>query len=86
MPGLPFANLAKQHRVSAPKLGRVTAEALETAMIKAIEKGLPDPILRKGKPRLNIALSVLAPHLFEKLTASCLDLSGPFRATAKARH
>ena len=81
-----FADLAKEHGVTAPKLvGTVAAEALGPAVIEAIEKDLPDPILMKGTPRLNVALSVLAPRFFEKLTA-WLDLSGPFRTAAKAKH
>lgn len=80
-----FADLAKEHGVSAPKMvGTVAAKALGPAVIEAIEKDLPDPILMKGTPRLNVALSVLAPRFFEKLTA-WLDLSGPFRTAAKAK-
>lgn len=80
-----FADMAKQHGVTAPKLvGTVAAEALGPAVIEAIEMDLPDPILMKGTPRMNVALSVLAPRFFEKLTA-WLDLSAPFRTAAKAR-
>ncbi len=79
-----FADMEKQHAVSAPKLvGTVPAERLGPAVIEAIEKDLPDSILMKGTPRLNVAMSVLAPRFFEKLVR-WLNLAGAFRTAAKA--
>lgn len=79
-----FADMEKQHAVTAPKLvGTVPAERLGPAVIEVIEKDLPDSILMKGTPRLNVAMSVLAPRFFEKLV-SWLNLAGAFRTAAKA--
>ena len=79
-----FADMERQHAVTAPKLvGTVPAERLGPAVVEAIEKDLPDAILMKGTPRMNVALSVLAPRFFEKL-AGWLNLAGAFRTAAKA--
>ena len=60
-----FADMAREHGVTAPKLvGTVDAAALGPAVLRAIEQDLPDAILMKGTPRMNVALSVLAPRFF----------------------
>jgi len=80
-----FADMIEQHGVSAPKAaGSIAAERLGPAVIRAIERDLPDLILMPGTPRLNVALSMLLPRVFEKVIA-WLNLAGPFRKIAETR-
>lgn len=80
-----FADMMEHHGVSAPKAaGTIDAEQLGPAVIRAVEKDLPDLILMPGTPRLNVAIGALFPRAFEKVIA-WLDLAGPFRKVANQR-
>lgn len=80
-----FANMMAEHGVQAPKIaGTVDAAELGIAVIRSIEKDLPDLLLMPGAPRLNVALAALWPRFFEKLN-SWLDLSSAFRKIAHAK-
>jgi hypothetical protein len=59
-------------------------ELVGAAVVKAVEKELYEVIVMRATTRLMIALSVLAPRLFERIVGR-LDLAAPFRTVADRR-
>ena len=80
-----YDDMQREHSVSAHKLiGTVNAEEMGPALIRAIEQDLPDVVLMKGTPRLNAALSAVAPRLYERIMA-WMDFGAVFRVVAQRR-
>lgn len=80
-----FADLQTEYGVTAPKAAAaMPVEKVGDAVLKAIEKDLPEVIVMKGPTRLLVAASILAPRLFEKVVRR-LDLAAPFRTVAAGR-
>jgi short-subunit dehydrogenase len=80
-----FADMQNEFGVTAPKVAAAMPAALVgDAVIKAIEKDLPEVIVMRGPTRLSLALSDVAPGLFERIVRR-LDLAAPFRTVAERR-
>ncbi|MGV9797250.1 SDR family NAD(P)-dependent oxidoreductase [Mycobacterium sp. NPDC003449] len=80
-----YTNMKREFGVSAPKAaGEVPIEALGRAVVKAIEKDLPDVIVARGGSRAIAAASIAMPRLMERFALKA-DLAAPFRVVAE-RH
>jgi hypothetical protein len=80
-----FADMQDEFGVTAPKAAAaMPAELLGDAVVRAIEKDLPEVIIMRGPARLSVATSYVAPRLFERVVRR-LDLAAPFRTIADRR-
>ena len=80
-----FADMQSEYGVTAPKAaGAMPVEKVGAAVVKAIEKDLPEAIVMRGPTRVLVASSIVAPRLFERITHR-LDLAAPFRTMADRR-
>ena len=80
-----FEDMKKRHGVTAPaSMGVRQAEEIGPAVIRAIEKNLPDVMLMKGRPRTVAALATLSPRFFERLVKA-VDSGSAFRKIAEDR-
>lgn len=80
-----FADLQTEYGVTAPKAAAaMPVEKVGDAVVKVIEKDLPEAIVMKGPTRVLVAASILAPRIFEKVVKR-LDLAAPFRTVAAGR-
>jgi short-subunit dehydrogenase len=80
-----YEDMHREHSVKAHALlGTVSAEQMGPALLRAIEQDLPDVVLMKGTPRLNAAISAMAPRLFERIMA-WFDFGAVFRTVAQRR-
>ena len=81
-----FADMQSEFGVEAPKAAAaMPAELVGDAVVKAIEKDLPEVIIMRGPTRISLAMSDIAPRLFERIVRK-LDLAAPFRTVADRRH
>jgi short-subunit dehydrogenase len=77
-----FANIQSEFGVAAPKAAKaLPVELVGSAVVKAIEKDLPEITIMPGSPRAMVVAATVAPRLFEKLVRR-LDLAAPFRTIA----
>jgi hypothetical protein len=75
----------RDYGVTAPKtVGSLPVELVSDAVVKAVEKDLPDVLLMPGVPRAMAVAATAAPRLFERL-ARRLDLPALFRSVAAQR-
>jgi short-subunit dehydrogenase len=80
-----FADMQNEFGVTAPKAAAaMPAESVGDAVVKAIEKDLPEVIVMRGPTRVLVATSYVAPRLFERVVRR-LDLAAPFRTIADRR-
>lgn len=80
-----YDDMQREHAVKAHALlGTVDAAEMGPALLRAIEQDLPDVVLMKGTPRLNAAISAMAPRLFERIMA-WFDFGAVFRTVAQRR-
>lgn len=80
-----FADLQDEFGVVTPKaVPALPAKLVGAAVVKAVEKDLPEVIVMRGPARGLVVTSHLVPRLFEKLSAR-LDAAGPFRTIANGR-
>lgn len=78
-----YEQMKKDYGVNAPAMmGSTRATDLGDAVVRAIEKDIPDILIMKGSPRLAVAALALAPRLFESINAR-MDTGALFRAVAK---
>jgi short-subunit dehydrogenase len=80
-----FADMQSEFGVTAPKAaGTMPVELVGDAVVKAIEKDLPEVIVMRGPARVLVATSYVAPRFFERIVRR-LDLAAPFRTIAERR-
>jgi short-subunit dehydrogenase len=80
-----FVDMQNEFGVTAPKAAAaMPAELVGDAVVKAIEKDRPEVIIMRGPTRLSLAISAVAPRLFERIVRK-LDLAAPFRTVADRR-
>ena len=80
-----FADMQNEFGVTAPKVAASMPAALVgDAVVKAIEKDLPEVIIMRGPARVMVATSHVAPRIFERIIRR-LDLAAPFRTVADRR-
>lgn len=80
-----YVEMKREYKVGAPAwMGAIPAPKLGRAVIRAIEKDLPDVIMMRGTPRLFMASLALMPKVYERLQM-LLDPFALFRAAAKAK-
>ena len=81
-----FAGLQDEFGVTAPKAAAtMPAELVGDAVVKAVEKDLPDAIIMRGPSRVLVASSIVTPRFFERVVRR-MDLAAPFRTIAERRH
>lgn len=80
-----YEAMKSDYGISAPaSMGTVSDEKVAQAVIRAVEKDLPDIVIMRGQPRLLAALAIVAPQFFERIIRWS-DSSAPFRTVAQAR-
>jgi short-subunit dehydrogenase len=80
-----YADMQAQFGFSTPKAaGDLPAERVGDAVVKAVERDLPEVIVMKGVPRAMVVASAAAPRLFERILRR-VDVSAPFRTVANRR-
>jgi short-subunit dehydrogenase len=80
-----YDDMRTEFGVAAPKtMGALPVSRVAPAVIKAVDKDLPEVLVMKGLPRLVAAGATASPRLFERL-AHRLDLAATFRAVADRR-
>jgi short-subunit dehydrogenase len=80
-----FEDMKGQFGVTAPaSMGVRSAEELGPAVIRAIEKNLPDVVLMKGAPRVVAGLATMMPRVFERIVR-VVDTGSAFRKIANER-
>lgn len=80
-----YENTRRSFGGAAPKLaGTMDAAALGDAVIRAVERDLPDLYLMPGPARLNAATGIVAPRFFEWLMRA-FDVAAFFRNAARQR-
>jgi short-subunit dehydrogenase len=80
-----FADVQNQYGVTAPKIaGALPAELTGEAVVRAVEKDLPEVIVMRGPARAFVATSHLAPRAWERLFKR-INLAAPFRDIVTAR-
>jgi short-subunit dehydrogenase len=80
-----YADMQSEFGVTAPKAAAaMPVELVGDAVVKAIEKDLPEVTIMRGPARLSMAISDVAPRLFERIVRR-LDLAAPFRTVADRR-
>jgi short-subunit dehydrogenase len=80
-----YESMTKDYGVIAPKTMRsLPVELVGDAVVKAVEKDLPDVLLMPGVPRVMAVANIAIPRLFERL-GHRLDLSALFRSVAALR-
>jgi short-subunit dehydrogenase len=78
-----YVEMVNGYNVAAPGwIGAIKAPKLGQAVIRAIEKDLPDVVMMRGTPRLFMASLALTPRIYESVSA-LLDPFALFRAVAK---
>jgi hypothetical protein len=80
-----YEDMKRDFGVTAPAgMGSIDAEELGDAVIRAVERDLPDVLLMRNAPRLAVTLHSLAPRLVERVTR-LLNLNALFRDIARQR-
>lgn len=80
-----YEAMRRDYGAEAPSLtGTNSAEAVGQAVVRAIERNLPDVVLMRGGQRLNAALSTVFPRTFEHILRWS-DAAAPFRTVAAKR-
>ena len=80
-----YEDMKNRFGVTAPaSMGTMSAERIGPAVIRAIEKDLPDVMLMRGRPRIVAGLATMAPRLFERLVKA-VDSGSAFRRIAQER-
>jgi short-subunit dehydrogenase len=80
-----FADMQSEFGLTTPKAaGDLPAEKVGEAVVKAVEEDLPEVIVMRGPMRLSLAISDIAPRLFERIVRK-LDIAAPFRTVANQR-
>lgn len=80
-----YEDMKNRFGVTAPaSMGTRSAEEIGPAVIRAIEKNLPDVMLMKGRPRVVAGLATMAPRLFERIVKA-VDSGSAFRKIAQER-
>jgi short-subunit dehydrogenase len=80
-----FADMQSEFGIVAPKTAAaMPVELTGAAVTKAIEKDLPEVIIMRGPTRVMVALSYVAPRLFERIVGK-LDFAAPFRTIVDRR-
>jgi short-subunit dehydrogenase len=79
-----YVEMVNGYNVAAPGwIGAIKAPKLGQAVIRAIEKDLPDIVMMRGTPRLFVASVALTPRIYESVSR-LLNPFALFRAVAKA--
>jgi short-subunit dehydrogenase len=79
-----YEDVKQNYGVKAPSaVGSMSASKVGEAVIRAIEKDLPDVLVSKGPVRISAALLALAPRFFESMSAR-LGTAKIFRDVASA--
>jgi short-subunit dehydrogenase len=79
-----YEEVKRNYGVKAPSaVGSLSASKVGQAVIRAIEKDLPDVLVSKGPVRISAALLALAPRFFESMSAR-LGTAKIFRDVASA--
>jgi short-subunit dehydrogenase len=80
-----YADMRTEFGVAAPKIMKaLPVQRVGAAVIKAVERDLPEVLIMSGSPRLTVTAANAAPRLFERL-AHRLDLAATFRSVADQR-
>jgi short-subunit dehydrogenase len=80
-----YADMQSEFGVTAPKVAAaMPVELVGAAVVKAIEKDIPEVTIMRGAPRVMVVASTIAPRLFERIVRR-LDLAAPFRTIADGR-
>ncbi|HEV2562693.1 MAG TPA: SDR family NAD(P)-dependent oxidoreductase [Rhizomicrobium sp.] len=80
-----YVEMVREYKVTAPGwIGAIPAPKLGRAVVRAIEKDLPDVIMMRGTPRLFVATIALMPRIYE-IVSAMLNPFALFRAVAKAK-
>jgi short-subunit dehydrogenase len=80
-----YADMQSEFGVTAPKVAAaMPVELVGAAVVKAIEKDIPEVTIMRGAPRVMVVASTIAPRLFERIVRR-LDLAAPFRTIADRR-
>jgi hypothetical protein len=80
-----YADMQSEFGVAAPSLLRaLPVERVGKAVVKAVEKDLPEILVMSGAPRAMVVAANTAPRLFDGLVRK-LDLVAPFRSVAGQR-
>ncbi len=76
----------KKYGIKAPRLlgGSVRSEKAADAVVRAVERDLPEVMVLRGSPRFSMAANVLFPRLFEK-AATAFGFCRGFRTIAEQR-
>lgn len=81
-----FAQMQSEFGARAPgAMAPLPADRIGAAVIKAVERDLPEVLLMRGAPRLALTASAAMPRLFEHIVDR-LDLAAPFRQIARQRN
>lgn len=79
-----YAHRAEQTGITAPKhVGRASPDAVARAVVRAVEKDLPELLVNSVPVRPLLMISELSPSLGEALTRG-LDMFRPFEEAAQA--
>jgi short-subunit dehydrogenase len=80
-----YADMQSEFGVTAPKVAAaMPVELVGAAVVKAIEKDIPEVTIMRGAPRVMVVASTIAPRLFERIVRR-LDLAAQFRTIADRR-
>ena len=80
-----YDDMRTEFGVTAPKSMRpLPVHRVGAAVVKAIERDLPEVLIMRGVPRLTITTANASPRFFERV-AHRLDLAATFRAVADGR-
>ena len=80
-----FEDMRTEFGVEAPGIMRpLPVDRVTAAVIRAVERDLPEVIVMSGAPRAVVTAAAASPRLFERVT-SRLDLAAPFRSIALTR-
>jgi short-subunit dehydrogenase len=80
-----YADMQSEFGVTAPKMvGELPVQLAAEAVVRAVEKDLPEVLVMSGAPRAMVVAANAAPRFFER-TVRRLDLVAPFRSVATQR-
>jgi short-subunit dehydrogenase len=81
-----YADMQSEFGVTAPKVAAaMPVELVGAAVVKAIEKDLPEITIMRGAPGALVVASTVVPRLFERFIRR-VDLAAPFRTVADRRN
>lgn len=80
-----YDDMQTEFGVTAPPSMRpLPVQSVGAAVLKAVERDLPEVLIMRGAPRLTVVAANASPRLFERL-AHRLDLAATFRTVAVRR-